>query len=156
MSDYIMDLRKVVGHRCLIQVGASVIVEDREGRILLQKRKDDGTWAYSGGSVEIDEYTEEAASRELSEETGLIAKKLDLLGVFSGKEMHHIYPNGDEVSDIDIVYLCKDYEGELKKQEEEVSELKFFSPDELSGLELSHVNLPALKAYFAKRGLSYL
>ena len=38
MSDYIMDLRKIVGHRPLLQVGASVIVEDEKGRILLQKR----------------------------------------------------------------------------------------------------------------------
>lgn len=35
MSDYIMDLRKIVGHRPLLQVGASVIVEDEQGVILL-------------------------------------------------------------------------------------------------------------------------
>ena len=35
MSDYIMDLRKIVGHRPLLQVGASVIVEDEEGRLRL-------------------------------------------------------------------------------------------------------------------------
>lgn len=40
MSDYIMDLRKIVGHRPLLQIGASVIVEDEKGRILLQKRSD--------------------------------------------------------------------------------------------------------------------
>ena len=32
---YIMDLRKVVGHRPLLQVGASIIVVDECGRILL-------------------------------------------------------------------------------------------------------------------------
>lgn len=40
MSDYIMDLRKIVGHRPLLQVGASVIVEDEDNRILLQLRSD--------------------------------------------------------------------------------------------------------------------
>ena len=34
MSDYILDLRKIVGHRTILQVGASVIVEDAQGRIL--------------------------------------------------------------------------------------------------------------------------
>lgn len=29
---YIMDLRKIVGHRTLLQVGASVIVEDEQGQ----------------------------------------------------------------------------------------------------------------------------
>ena len=62
---YIMDLRKVVGHRPLLQVGASVIVVDACGRILLQLRSDNNTWGYAGGSVEIDEKVEDAAKREL-------------------------------------------------------------------------------------------
>ena len=44
MSDYIMGLRKIVGHIPLLQLGASVIVEDSDGRILLQKRRDNGCW----------------------------------------------------------------------------------------------------------------
>lgn len=40
MSNYIMDLRTIVGHRTLLQVGASVIVEDSQGKILLQLRRD--------------------------------------------------------------------------------------------------------------------
>ena len=43
---YILDLRKYVGHRPLIQVGASVIVEDAEGRLLLQLRADNHCWSY--------------------------------------------------------------------------------------------------------------
>lgn len=68
MSSYIMDLRKLVGHKPILQVGASVIVEDSDGRILLQKRKDNHCWGYAGGSVELDERVEEAAKRELFEE----------------------------------------------------------------------------------------
>ena len=82
---YIMDLRKVVGHRPLLQVGASVIVVDECGRILLQLRSDNNTWGYAGGSVEIDENVEDTAKRELYEETGLIAKELTLLGFFQGE-----------------------------------------------------------------------
>lgn len=131
MSSYIMDLRKIVGHRPLLQVGASVIVEDDKGRILLQLRSDNHCWGYAGGSVELDEVVEEAAKRELFEETGLIANKLSLFGVFSGKDTHYIYPNGDEVSNIDIVYICKDYSGELRCQAGEVNDLKFFEKDHI-------------------------
>ena len=131
MSSYIMDLRKVVGHRPLLQVGASVIVEDDKGRILLQLRSDNNCWGYAGGSVELDEEVEEAAKRELFEETGLIANKLSLFGVFSGKDTHYIYPNGDEVSNIDIVYICKDYSGELRCQKGEVNDLVFFEKDNI-------------------------
>ena len=131
MSDYIMDLRKIVGHRPLLQVGASVIVEDEKGRILLQKRSDNHYWGYAGGAGELDENVEDAAKRELFEETGLTAERLELFGIFSGKDMHYIYPNGDEVSNIDIVYICRDYTGTLRRQENEVEELKFFALNEI-------------------------
>lgn len=131
MSGYIMDLRSIVGHRPLLQVGASVIVEDEQGRVLLQLRSDNHCWGYAGGSVELDEVVEEAAKRELFEETGLIANHLELFGVFSGMDTHYVYPNGDEVSNVDIVYLCKDYSGQLKCQEGEVDDLKFFGVDEI-------------------------
>ena len=131
MSSYIMDLRKIVGHRPLLQVGASVIVVDEENRVLLQLRSDNHCWGYAGGSVELDEPVEDAAKRELFEETGLIAMELELFGVFSGKDTHYIYPNGDEVSNIDIVYICRKYTGSLICQEGEVDKLKFFKPNEL-------------------------
>ncbi len=125
MSEYIMDLRKIVGHRPLLQVGASVIVINRSGQMLMQQRTDCGCWGYAGGSVELGESVEQAAKRELLEETGLIASKLELLGVYSGEAMQYTYPNGDQVSNVDIVYVCREYSGELHRQEAEVSRLKF-------------------------------
>ncbi|MBQ3128188.1 MAG: NUDIX hydrolase [Clostridia bacterium] len=146
---YIMDLRKVVGHRPILQVGASVIVVDDCGRILLQLRSDNNTWGYAGGSVEIDEKVEDTAKREMYEETGLIAKQLSLLGVFSGKDLHNIYPNGDEVSNIDIVFICKNYEGNLKCQAGEVESLKFFDISNLPN-NIFKPNIPAIEEYITK------
>ena len=40
MSNYIMDLRKVVGHAPLLQAGASIIVENENGQVLLGRRTD--------------------------------------------------------------------------------------------------------------------
>ena len=145
MSNYIMDLRQVVGHRPLLQVGASVIVVDPEGRILLQLRSDDRCWGYAGGSVELDEVVEDAARRELSEETGLTAGSLELYGVFSGKDTHHVYPNGDEVSNVDIVYVCRHYSGELRCQAGEVEELRFFRTDEIPENLSPPIRKPLLK-----------
>lgn len=146
---YIMDLRKVVGHRPLLQVGASVIVVDECGRILLQLRSDNNTWGYAGGSVEIDEKVEDAAKRELYEETGLVADDLQLLGVYSGEDMHNVYPNGDEVSNIDIVYICKKYSGKLHCQADEVERLNFFAISQLPK-NIFKPNLPAIKEYITK------
>lgn len=150
MSEYIMDLRKIVGHPPLLQVGASVIVENGKGEVLLQKRADNHCWGYAGGSVELDEVVEDAARRELYEETGLIALEMELFGVFSSKDTHYIYPNGDEVSNVDIVYLCKVYEGTLKCQKEEVEELRFFPADALPEDLSPPIRKPLLKWAAAK------
>jgi len=74
---------------------------------------------------------EDAAKRELHEETGLTALELELFGVFSGPEMYYRYPNGDEVSNVDIVYQCQKYTGEMKPSSAEVNELRFFRPDDI-------------------------
>ena len=131
MGDYILDLRKIVEHRTLLQCAASVICADPEGRILLGLRTDNHQWGYAGGAVEIDEKVEDAAKRELFEETGLTADELEFFCVNSGPEAHYIYPNGDEVSNIEIVYLCRQYHGTLKPQLSEISELRFFAADEI-------------------------
>lgn len=131
MSGYILDLRKVVGHRPLLQVGAGIIVENAEGKVLLQLRADNHCWGYCGGSCELDERVEDTARRELFEETGLIAEELELFGIWSGPDLHYVYPNGDEVSNVDIVFLCKSYSGEIKRQEAEVDDLRFFAVDEI-------------------------
>ena len=143
---YILDLRKIVGHRPLIQVGASVILEDSQGRVLLQLRSDNHCWGYCGGSIEVDERVEDAARRELFEETGLIAGELELFGVWSGPELHYVYPNGDEVSNIDIVFLCRKFSGALKPQEGEVEALRFFAADEIPE-NLSPPIRPALEKW---------
>lgn len=131
MTEYIRGLREVVGHRPLIQCGASVILENDRGEILLELRADSHTWCYPGGSVELFESTEEAARRELREETGFTAGALTLFGVFSGADLHYTYPNGDEVSNVDIVYLCRDYTGDPVPQAGEVEALRWFAPDAL-------------------------
>lgn len=143
-------MRKLVGHRPILQCGASTIIVGKDGRVLLQKRADNGLWGYHGGSVELDEDVQAAAERELFEETGLTAKSMELLGVFSGPDMHFVYPNGDEVSNVDIVFICRDFEGALTLQNDEVLELKYFSEDELTDDMISSPNLRALRTFFEK------
>jgi len=96
MVGYVEGLRELVGHRPLLPVAAGVIVRDSAGAILLQRRTDDGRWGIPGGALELGETLEEAARRELREETGLTAGELDLLDVYSGPEFFLRYTNGGE------------------------------------------------------------
>ena len=153
MTEYIKSLRKAIGHAPILQCGASVIVINESGELLLQKRRDNGCWGYHGGSVELDEIVEETAKRELFEETGLIANSLELFGIFSGPEMHYIYPNGDVVSNVDIVYICRDWSGNIKPDLSEVGELRFFAPDKMPD-NISPPNIKPLRKYLEKSGLA--
>ena len=49
----------------------------------------------------------------------------------SGEDSFYQYPNGDKVYIAGIVYLCRDFSGELKVQEEEVAEQRFFPIEQL-------------------------
>jgi ADP-ribose pyrophosphatase YjhB (NUDIX family) len=143
---YIMDLRKEVGTRPLIMAGACVILLDENQRMLLQLRKDNNCWGLPGGSLEIGETLEEVANRELFEETGLVAKKLQLLNVYSGKEFYYKYPHGDEVYNVVTAYLCTQYKGDLQKDENEVQDLHFFNLDDLPS-NISPPDLPIIMEY---------
>ena len=120
---YIMDLRALVGRRPLIQVGSSVILEDAQGRVLLQLRSDDHCWDCSAaGSMEPGESAQDTARRELLEETGLTAHRLELTQGLSGPDQHYVYPNGDEVYNVDFVFFCRDWSGTPQCQPGEVEQ----------------------------------
>lgn len=97
----------------------------------MQKRADNGKWAIHGGILELGETVEETVKRELNEETGFNPTKLKFYKVFLGEDMYTFYPNDDEVYYINVIFLCEEYEGELKKDNEEVTELKWFDVDNL-------------------------
>lgn len=128
---YIQNLRKQVGTAPLIMVGACVLIFDEENRLLLQLRKDNKSWGLAGGSMDLGESLEEVAIREMQEETGLVPNELTLFKAFSGKEFYYQYPHGDEVYNVVTAYSCQDYQGTLQADEEEASELRFFSLDDL-------------------------
>lgn len=138
------------GTPVVVQTGASIIVEDRQGRILMQQRADDGTWSYPGGRIEIDETVENGARREVREECGLEVGELHLLGVFSGKELNHVYPNGNEVCGVDIVYVSSDYSGALHCADGEAKRMGFFPIDALPQ-PISSMNAKQLDAYLKTR-----
>ena len=131
MASYIRYIRELVGHKPIILCGAAVIVENAEGAILMQRRADNKHWGFPGGSMEMGESLEDTARRELFEETGITAHSLTLLDVFSGPETHYVYPNGDEVYIVSVVYLCRDYAGLPAADGQETTEAQFFSLDAL-------------------------
>ena len=132
---YIMNLRKYVGHEPLIRLGATTLVFNDKNELLLNLRADTNTWGIPGGSMELYETIEETAIRELKEECGITAEKLELVAVLSGKEYYFEYPNGDKMCTVIVLFKVMNYSGDVKVSDSESKQLKFFPLDNLPNME---------------------
>ena len=111
---YVEDLRAIIGHRPIILNGSIVIIQNPQGEVLLQQRQyPKGTWGIPGGLMELEETTEEAARREILEETGLTLGQLTLFGVYSGKKYLMKAKNGDLFYAVTTVYTTSEYFGDV-------------------------------------------
>jgi 8-oxo-dGTP diphosphatase len=65
-------------------VGVTAVCRTKDGRVLLIRRADTGTWACPGGTLEWGETLRDGLARELEEEAGVVAFELRrVLGVYS-------------------------------------------------------------------------
>jgi ADP-ribose pyrophosphatase YjhB (NUDIX family) len=110
-----------------------IVVVQHEGKLLLGRRNIEpgkGLWSFFGGYVDRGEKVEEAAMREVKEETNLDVQLGGLIGIYSERGSMHVL----------VVYQASiiDYQAStMAMQREEVSELAFFSLEELPTLAFS-------------------
>jgi ADP-ribose pyrophosphatase YjhB (NUDIX family) len=112
--------------------GVGVIVEDAQGRILLERRQDCGMWGLCGGALDLGESFEAAAIREVKEETGLDVVVIRLQGIYSGPQHRIVYfaDNGDVTQKLDAVLVVRVKGGTLLKSHESET-LEFFTRENL-------------------------
>ena len=146
MSDYIMDLRKLVGHIPLVICSAGAVVVNDCNEVLLLHRSDNDLWGLPGGVMEPGETIEETARREVFEETGLKLGEIKLLGVYSGMDLHYIYPNEDEVFLVANVFLAREFTGQMAGDGMESKAVKFFNINNLPE-SINPPDIPILKDF---------
>ncbi len=108
------------------------VIFDDQGRVLLQKRADNGFWGLPGGMIDIGETVEQGAIREVLEETGLHVTLKRLVGIYSDPKAHcvMIYPGDVIVQGVTITFECQVRAGELKISEES-TDIGYFPVDAL-------------------------
>lgn len=154
LSPYLAKLRSHVGTDLLVVPGVSAILRDGEGRILLQRRTDDGRWGLPGGAVDPGETPAQAVVREVYEELRVHVRPIALLGVYGGEAFRHLYPHGDLVEYVVSVFACELLPGEVPDSAtDETAEIAYVFPDELPTLTLPYPptlfsTLPSQPAHF--------
>lgn len=141
--------------RTRTKAGVGVLVFDRAGRLLLERRSDCGLWGLPGGRIEAGESVREAAAREVREETGLRIHVVGLQGVYSepwGRIVR--YPdNGDLRHLIDIAVVARVTGGRLKTSRESL-ELRWVRRSEVPWDELCPAARdPVLHAFERRRAV---
>ena len=124
-----------------VAVGAIVITE---GRVLLVKRSrppSEGLWAIPGGRVELGETLQQAAEREIIEETGLTIRAGDPVYTFDVIER-------DDAGRIRFHYVIVDFmadylSGKLNPSDD-ASEARWVTPEELEGLPMNETTRKVL------------
>lgn len=116
-----------------------------QGKVLLQKRDDNGCWAIHGGGIDLGEKYTETLQREIKEELNIEPIDPQLMGIYSGKELFNIYPKSkDQVYILNHVFFCEKYKGEIRYTDGEVKDLQWFDLDHLPE-NVFQVNKPILQ-----------
>ncbi len=117
-----------------VLVGAAIVVL-KDGKVLLGKRADanvgGGYWCFPGGKVEPGERAEQAAERELLEESGLKALGLQFMGFAD-------LPFNPQPW-VTLVFKCRSFSGSVEAREpDKIGEWNWFSKNEIPSPLFKH------------------
>jgi 8-oxo-dGTP diphosphatase len=133
----------------LVGIGALVVENGKIALIRRGKAPLQGEWSIPGGMLELGETLRQGAEREALEETGLVVRATELLGVFDrvipdsdGKIVYHY---------VLIDFLCERVSGELRAGAD-AADAKWFTPDEVAKLPLAEDTAAVIRAALAKCG----
>ncbi|MEV1085643.1 NUDIX domain-containing protein [Streptomyces sp. NPDC050211] len=130
--DFISAIRASAGQQLLWLPGVTAIVFDDEGRVLLGRRTDTGTWSVIGGIPDPGEQPAACAVREVYEETAVrcVAERVVLVQALDPVT----YGNGDICQYMDITFRCRAVGGEARVNDDESLEVGWFDVDALPQL----------------------
>jgi 8-oxo-dGTP pyrophosphatase MutT (NUDIX family) len=147
IAPHIARLRAFVGHEQLLLPCATVLPLDEQGRVLLAwaAGHTDG-WGTVGGAVDPGESPAEAAIREAREEIGVEIRLTRLVDVLGGPDYEVTYPNGDRTAYVAAVYEASVVDGVPAPADGELSDVAWFTREELSMIHLSRFTRALLTA----------
>ncbi len=137
-NNYVMELRQRVGTAPLITMGAGALIIDEQRRVLLGLREDNRLWGIPAGQMELGETPAGTAIRETYEEIGLRIRVTKLMGVYTGSNTFHTFPDGNQIQVAGARFLAEIIGGELNPDGYETLEVQWFDVDHLPPMVPRH------------------
>ncbi|WP_371676135.1 NUDIX domain-containing protein [Streptomyces sp. NBC_01276] len=136
-------------------VAASAVVTDDRGRILLQRRRDNGLWALPGGGMDLGDSLPGTAVREVKEETGLDVEITGLVGTYTDPRHIIEYSDGEVRRQFNVCFTAR-VVGGIPAISDESTELRFVEPAGLGSLNMHHTQRLRLEHFLEHRSTPYL
>ncbi|MVO89359.1 NUDIX domain-containing protein [Streptomyces sp. p1417] len=136
-------------------VAASAVVTDEQGRILLQRRRDNDLWALPGGGMELADSLPGAAVREVKEETGLDVEITGLVGTYTDPRHIIEYTDGEVRRQFNVCFTARVVGGRLVISEES-TELQFVDSKEVEELPMHHTQRLRIQHFLERREIPFL
>ena len=124
------DTKRFLRERVARPGGSAVVANDSEGRVLLVKAYYKNYWSFPGGWIEFDQTPLDAAVLEFKEEVGLDIKRDSLSLLFMLNRQSEIMQSYQFIFKTSTI-VTKDMVAEVKIQEEEITDYKFATREEI-------------------------
>lgn len=119
-----------------IKVATSAVVTNKEGKILLHKRRDNDMWSLPGGVMEAGETIEDCVRSKVKEETGVEVTINRLIGVYSNPSHIIEFKDGEIRQELSMCFHCTIKDSFELNVSEESKEVKFFDINEIEELDI--------------------
>lgn len=136
--EFIVDLRKKIGHDPLWLPGVRGVVFNEQGQVLLCQRADTGDWTLITGILDPGEEPAVGLRREVFEETAVEVRVESLLGVAAVGPVTFI--NEDVCDFLNIEFICSYVSGDARVNDDESSNVGWFAVDQLPELRAGHLD----------------
>ena len=125
-EEWMTEVRTGLAGYATPKIAVGAIVGNDDGELLMIQRADSGIWLYVTGWADIGYSASEVAEKEVLEETGIVCEAVRPIGIFDGLRLGFT-----TIPLYSIVFQCRATGGELKPHPQEVTDVGWFTPDNL-------------------------
>jgi len=145
-----------IGKQGILRLGCSaVLFDEKQTKVLLTRRTDNGMFCLPGGMIEAGESVTEGCEREVWEETGLRVRVSRLIGVYSDPHIVVVYPDGIQTQIVVLNFEVELLSGKPSLSNE-TTKVEWFPIHQAMEMDLFHNHTEHIRDALAGRDAAFI